>query len=259
MSGERRIHTPSDLADLSAPLAEARFVPRRYEPNYAYPLLVLLHGRGGNEQQLIDAMPAMSWRNYIGLGLRGPEIVNRRDSEPSFGWGPSFSRPDRPGGPAAAPIPDAETIRRILEDEPTDLADAVETGIFSAVREVRRSLHVHSERIFLVGSGEGAAVAYRLGLSYPDRIAGVVSINGWIPRGFRPLRNYPSCRDLKVLVVHGEWNNRAPIERARRDVGLLRAAGLKVAFQTYPCANRLTSPMLSDVDTWLMNQCTAEM
>lgn len=259
MAGDRRIDTPRSISDPSAPLVESRFVPKRYEPNYAYPLLVLLHGRGGSEQQLIEAMPAMSWRNYIGLGLRGPEDVHRRGPEPSFGWGAPFARPDREGPPADATISDAEMIRRIFHDEPTDLADAVETGIFSAVREVRRSLHVHSERIFLVGCGEGAAVAYRLGLSYPDRFAGVVSINGWIPRGFRPLRHYPSCRDLRVLVVHGEWNNRAPIDRARHDVGLLRAAGLKVAFQTYPCANRLTSPMLSDVDTWLMNQCTAEL
>jgi phospholipase/carboxylesterase len=259
MAGDRQTNTPREVADLSGPLVEARFVPRRYEPNYAYPLLVLLHGRGGNEQQLVDAMPAMSWRNYIGLGLRGPEVVNRRNTEVSFGWGPSFSRPDRPASPAEIVLSDAETIRRIFQGEPTDVADAVERGVFSAVRDVRRSLHVHSERIFLVGSGEGAAVAYRLGLSHPDRFAGVVSINGWIPRGFRPLRNYPACRDLKVLVVHGEWNNRSPIERARRDVNLLRAAGMKVAFQTYPCANRLTSPMLSDVDTWLMNQCTAEL
>lgn len=49
-----------------------------------------------------------------------------------------------------------------------------------------------------------------------------------------------------------------PIETARRQVAVLRAGGLKVAFQTYPCAHRLSAPMLADVDTWLINQCTAE-
>jgi phospholipase/carboxylesterase len=116
-------------------------------------------------------------------------------------------------------------------------------------------LHVHSERIFLVGCGEGAAVAYRLGLSYPERFAGVVAINGWIPGGFRPLSRLKSCRDLRILVVHGEWNARVPVRSARRDVAILRAGGLQVAFQSYPCAHRLTSPMLSDVDTWLINHC----
>ena len=47
-----------------------RFIPRQYEPNYPYPLVVLLHARGGDEDQLVRAMPALSWRNYVGLGLR---------------------------------------------------------------------------------------------------------------------------------------------------------------------------------------------
>jgi phospholipase/carboxylesterase len=117
---------------------------------------------------------------------------------------------------------------------------------------------VHSERIFLLGVGEGAAVAYRLGLSYPERFAGVVAINGWLPDGFRPLGRLKACRDLRILVVHGEWNARVSVKSARREVSALRAGGLRVAFQSYPCAHRLTSPMLSDVDTWLINQCTSE-
>ena len=65
------------------------------------------------------------------------------------------------------------------------------------------------------------------------------------------------CRELRILVAHGEWNARAPIDRARRDVAALRAGGLRVAFHAYPCAHRLTAPLLNDVDTWLINQCTA--
>ena len=87
----------------------------------------------------------------------------------------------------------------------------------------------------------------------------MVAINGWLPGGFRPLGRLKACRDLRILVVHGEWNARAPIDSARREVAMLRAGGLRVAFQTYPCAHRLTSPMLSDVDTWLINQCTADL
>ena len=237
-------------------LVEARFVPQRYEPNYPYPLLVLFHPRGGDEQQMVRSMPAMSWRNYVGLSLRGPEACVRRDRHEGFGWGPEFARPDRVAvGPHAATT-EAELVRRRLFEGERDALDALEDGVFSAIRETRRSLHVHSERIFLVGCGEGAAVAYRLGLSYPERFAGVVAINGWVPGGFRPLGRLKACRDLRILVVHGEWNARASVHAARRDVGALRAGGLRVAFQAYPCAHRITSPMLSDVDTWLINHCT---
>ncbi|WP_435019827.1 alpha/beta hydrolase [Tundrisphaera sp. TA3] len=259
MSIDRRHAPPSDAHAGTDSLVEARFVPQRYEPNYAYPLLVLLHQRGGDEQQMVRSMPAMSWRNYVGLSLRGPEVVTRHGTPVGHGWGPGFGRRDR-DRPAPAPtISDAEAFRRRMSSATPDPIDALEDGIFSAVRQTRKALHVHSERIFLVGSGEGAAVAYRMALCYPERFAGVVAINGWLPANFRPLARLEASRELRVLVVHGEWNGRVPVEHARRTVSNLRNAGLKVAFQSYPCAHRITAPMLSDVDTWLMNQCTREL
>jgi phospholipase/carboxylesterase len=251
-----------DAAQLSSgartnSLVEARFVPQRYEPNYAYPLLVLLHARGGDEQQMVRSMPAMSWRNYVGLSLRGPELVTRQGQPIGHGWGPEFARRERPS--TFSSLSDPETFRRSMEANEPDPVVTLEDGIFSAVRQTRRALHVHSERIFLVGVGEGAAVAYRMAMSHPERFAGVVAINGWLPGGFRPLARMKDCRGLRVLVVHGEWNARVPVDHARRTVGVLRNAGLKVAFQSYPCAHRTTSHMLADVDTWLINQCTREM
>jgi phospholipase/carboxylesterase len=234
---------------------EARFIPQGYEPNYAYPLLVMFHGRGGDEHQLVTMMPALSWRNYVGLSLRGPEPVARRGREVGHGWGPAFARPDRPSRPTRPRLSPAESVRRILAGGPFDPLDRLEDGVLGAIRELRRTTHVHSERIYLVGIGEGAAVAYRLALSHPDCFAGVVAINGWLPSG-APLFRVKECRALRILVVHGEWNDRAPIQAARRDVATLRAGGLRVAFHAYPCGHRLTGPMLADIDAWLMHQCT---
>jgi phospholipase/carboxylesterase len=254
-----RLNAPSfDISTGATALVEARFIPQRYEPNYPYPLLALFHARGGDEQQMVRSMPALSWRNYVGLSLRGPEAVNKRGRADGYGWGPEFARPDRMAPRPASPFSEAEVVRRRLLEPSPDLFDVLEDGVFSAIRQTRRTLHVHSERIYLVGIGEGAAVAYRLGLSFPERFAGVVAINGWLPGGFRPLGRLKACRDLRILVVHGEWNARVPVRAVRRDVASLRAGGLRVAFQSYPCAHRLTSPMLADVDTWLINHCTSE-
>ena len=242
MSGDRRTSPLASSVSDDGLLAETRFVPQRYEPNYAYPLLVFFHARGGDEHQLVRSMPAMSWRNYVGLGLRGPEAVARRDHPEAASWGSTFARPDRQAD-CSARLPDREIVRRTLwpePSEPRDPVDWVEDGVFNAVRRARRQLHVHSERIFLVGYGEGAAVAYHLGLNYPERFAGVVAINGWLPSGSRPLGRLKACRGLRILAVHGEWNTKAPIETARRQVATLRAGGLRVAFQTYPSAHRLT-------------------
>ncbi len=271
MTDERPKLMPVDhsSADPAALLVETRFIPQRYEPNYAYPLLVLFHGRGGDEQQLAASMPRLSWRNYVAVSLRGPELLTRRGVPRGFGWGPDFGGPARRAAEAAeaaeASDRDCEPaltagdfVRRRFSGEVVDPIDAIEDGVFSAIRRARRALHIHSERIFLMGVGEGASVAYRLGLTYPERFAGIVAINGRLPSGdgYRPLARVKDCRSLRILAVHGEWNARSSVIDARRDIGALRAGGLKVSFQSYPCAHRLTRPMLADVDTWLIQQCT---
>jgi phospholipase/carboxylesterase len=253
-----RLHAPlNSTVPLTGSLVETRFIPRQYEPNYAYPLLVLLHGRGGDEEQLVRAMPALSWRNYVGLGLRGPELVTKRDRLVGFGWGREFEQPERRrAANSSAAGSEAEIVRRVLNDPEPEGFDRLEEAAFTAILQTRRLLHVHSERIFLVGCGAGAAVAYWLGLTFPERFAGVVAINGWLPVGLRPLGRVKACRDLPVLVVHGAWNAKVPLDDARQNVATLRAGGLRVAFQSYPSSNRLTNPMLSDVDTWIMGHCT---
>ena len=107
-----------------------------------------------------------------------PEPVTKRDRLAGFGWGAEFEQPGRRrgrGGPAAS---EAEVVRRALFNAEPDAIDRLEEAVFAAILQTRRLLHVHSERIFLVGCGEGAAVAYWLGLSFPERFAGVVAING---------------------------------------------------------------------------------
>jgi len=258
MAQDRTDAQSSSTASRLEALVAARFVPRQYEPNYAYPLLVLLHGRGGDEDQLIRAMPALSRQNYVGLGLRGPAPVLKRERLIGHSWGPEFEVPERSSFRQAPPLAESDRFRRAMAEPELDPITRLEDGVFASVRETRSLLHVHSERIFLVGCGEGAAAAYRLGLSFPDRFAGVVAINGWLPGDFRPLARYHACRDFPVLVVHGAWNARVPLSRARREVATLRAAGVRVAFQSYPCNHKLNPDMLADVDSWLMTRCTGQ-
>src|SRR5262245_28959832 len=45
--------------------------PLHYERNYAYPLVVWLHGAGDDERQVTNVMPLVSSRNYAAVGPRG--------------------------------------------------------------------------------------------------------------------------------------------------------------------------------------------
>lgn len=128
----------------------------------------------------------------------------------------------------------------------------IEDYVFQAVEQTRRNYHVHSERIYLAGVCEGATLAYRLGLSYPERFAGVISLNGLMPRGTGPLFRWPQMRELRVFMGHGIANACTPLSEARRDFRLLYTAGVSIRLHTYLTTHRLHPDMLRDVNRWII-------
>jgi phospholipase/carboxylesterase len=203
------------------------FLPTGYEPNYAYPLLVFFHGHGGNEEQILRLAPRLSRRNYICIGLRGPQLLGlRADGRLGYGWGA------------------AGQLDTLLEEY-----------VFRAVEQTRRHYHVHSERIYLAGVCEGANLAYRLGLLFPGKFGGLISLNGAMARHGGPLLRLPEVRPLRVLIGHGIANAVVPLAHARADFRLLYTAGLSVRMHTYPATHRLHPDMLRDMNRWLMEMC----
>jgi phospholipase/carboxylesterase len=127
-----------------------------------------------------------------------------------------------------------------------------------AVEQTRRSYHVHSERIYLAGFAEGATMAYRLGLTFPEKLAGVISLNGAMPRQGGPLFRLPAIRQLRVFIGHGIANAVVPLSLARRDFKVLYAAGLPVEMRTYLATHKLHPDMLKDINRWIIERCNAE-
>ena len=58
--------------------ARALFAPMHYESNYAYPLIVWLHGANDDERQLKRIMPFVSLRNYVAVSPRGTVTADGR-------------------------------------------------------------------------------------------------------------------------------------------------------------------------------------
>lgn len=214
-----------------SPLPVRTFLPTGYEPNYAYPLIVFFHGHGSNEEQIMKLAPRLSRRNYVCIGLRGPEALPPKDDgRARYSWG---------------------------TDGPCDAH--VEDYVFRAIEQTRRNYHIHSERIYLAGICEGATLAYRFALTFPDKFAGIIALNGALPRRGGPLLRLPEIRNLGVFVGHGIANSYVPLSIAKKDFQLLYTAGLPIQMQTYPTTHRLHADMLRDIDRWIMDACNMEI
>lgn len=206
-------------------------LPDQYEPRYPYPLLVVFHGRGGNEDLVLRLAPRLSVQNFLYVSLRGPEPLGvRADGRPAYGWAHR----------------DADGL----------LAEYVRL----TVELTRRTYHVHSERVYLVGVNEGADAAFRAGFALAGQIGGVIALNGLMPRpsGGNPLFNLRQARRLRVFLGHGAANPAVPRADAVRDYKVLYAAGTDVRYRTYPTNHRLHTEMLRDVNRWVIGNVNAE-
>ena len=63
---------------------------------------------------------------------------------------------------------------------------------------------------------------------------------------------------MPILIGHGRDSRQYPIEQVCDDIRLFHSAGLKVTLRQYPCADDLTTKMLSDVNSWIMEEVTGD-
>jgi len=202
----------------------ALFVPLHYEPNYAYPLFVWLHGPRDSHQQLKRIMPLVSMRNYVGVAPRGPiEHAGRAKGSTCWSWSDDDTA-----------LPRAE--QRV--NEVIDLAS--------------RRLNIAPRRVFLGGYASGGTLALRLAMAQPQRFAGVLSLGGRFPTGGTPLRRLCEARGVPIFLACGKTSSDYPQDEVCDDLRLLHSGGLNVALRIYPGGDDISPLMLPDMDRWMM-------
>jgi phospholipase/carboxylesterase len=204
----------------------AFFAPLHYEANYAYPLLVWLHGAADDERHLKCVMPHVSTRNYAAVAPRLPKPVLDREARGAQSW----SR-----GSAEALL-------------------SVEHRVFHAIDEASARFHIAPRRIVLVGWGRGGSLALRIALLHPEKFAGVASLGGPLPEGGRPFQCLEQARRLPLLIACGRASQGYAEPDVCRDLRLLHTAGISVTLRQYPAGDELTTNMLGDLNHWVMAQ-----
>ena len=256
-----RLEVKLDFARVSHQVSDyILFSPMHYEPGYAYPLLVWLHGAGNNERQLLKIMPLISMRNFAGVAPRGitlpVEPVNKANivlKNRSLETVPELVlRLDRAQEKAKSKN---KSLKEVYDWPQTDEGITLaEQKVFDCISTAVEKCHIARNRVFLAGFGSGGTMAFRLAMQYPNDFGGVISLGGRFPQGNLPLRQWNTIRNLPTMLAIGKESPIYSPEDARSDLRLFHTAGLSVCVRQYDCAQELSLGMLQDVNRWIMER-----
>jgi len=189
--------------------------PAAGEPEGA---LVLLHGRGADEQDLFPLLDALDpARRLQGYTPRAPLTLP-------------------PGGAHWYVVP------RVGYPDP----ESFRVG-YSAAEEWLDALPFPAERIVLGGFSQGAVMAYALGLGKGrPRPAVLLALSGFIPmvEGWELDLESPFP---PIAIVHGEYDPVIPVEFARRARAVLEEAGAELLYRELPIEHGIDPAVLPEL------------
>lgn len=195
------------------------------------PLIILLHGVGSNEKDLFSFANQFP-DNFLVVSARAPYEL----SQDSYAWYEvNFS--------SGTPIINKEK------------AEKSRTIIIQFINQLKEKHHFDEKNIYLCGFSQGAIMAYRVGLTRPDKIKGIIAMSGRLLEEVKPLINRnDNLKKLNVFVSHGINDNMLGIHYAEESVAYLKELGINPNFKTYNEGHTINKDMLTDALFWLSKQ-----
>ena len=187
------------------------------------PTLLLLHGTGGNEDDLLSLGRELSPQSAL-LSPRGKVLEH---GMPRF-----FRRL------AEGVFDEADLILRAGELAAFVLAAAAQYGL-------------DAKRVVAVGYSNGANIAAGVLLLHPGVLAGAVLFRAMVP--LAP-KTPPTLGGTKVLIESGRTDSMIPAASAEELAGMLREAGAEVTQQWTPGGHSLTAPEIDEARAWLARE-----
>lgn len=131
-----------------------------------------------------------------------------------------------------------------------------EAGLRASAGEVQALLRreidkgVPSERILLAGFSQGGAVCLEAGLSFQDRIGGIIALSTYFPTAASVVV-HPAQSGLPVLVCHGSLDPMLNESLGRDAVESLRHLGMVPEYHSYPMAHQVSPQEIVQIGQWI--------
>jgi phospholipase/carboxylesterase len=167
------------------------------------PLVVAIHGLGDAPDRFCRLFDDFRARAHVAC----PRAFAKHGQS---GW--SWFPPGKKGAEQAADI--AAAADRLAAAVATHAASKPTTG-----------------KPIVVGFSQGGALSFALAVRHASAVRLAVPVGGWLPSDLRP---GAGAAVAPIVALHGEADQRVPIDPTREAIGALVAAGAGVELKTFP-------------------------
>ena len=206
----------SSLVHKIAPVSTDRKGPQ--------PVLILLHGRGANEDDLLGLTPYFDPRFLV--------IAARAPLEFSYGGYTWY-----------------ETLS-VGTPEPSQFGESY-ARLVQFIDDVRRHYPVDPDRVFLLGFSMGAVMSYAYALTRPESVHSIVAHSGYIPEDTPLVFQWNKLHGKGFFVAHGEFDPVIEKSFARRAKQLLAETEADLEYKEYPIPHTMSENSVGDISSWL--------
>jgi phospholipase/carboxylesterase len=149
--------------------------------------------------------------------------------------------------PAWYDIMGADLVRREDEAGLRKSQAAIEQLI---AREKSRG--IPAERIVLAGFSQGCAMVLQTGLRYPEKLAGMICLSGYLPLAEKIAQErHPANQDTPIFMAHGRADNVVLMTRGEKSREVLESLGYKIEWHSYPMLHTVVLEEIDAISAWL--------
>jgi phospholipase/carboxylesterase len=195
-------------------------------PAHGSPRLLLLHGRGADEADLMGLEAALDPRLVV-VSVRAP-----------FRLGPGFAWYEM----AQIGNPDDETFSASLG------------ALQEFVEELPAAYSIDPGQLYLMGFSQGAIMSAALALTVPEKVRGVIMHSGYVPAAMLGDVAPGVIEGKGFFVAHGVYDEVIPVTYGREAEAYLTDQGARLTYNEYPIGHTISEESLYDLSEWLSGE-----
>ncbi|MCF7824878.1 MAG: dienelactone hydrolase family protein [Candidatus Marinimicrobia bacterium] len=209
-------------------------LPKDFDRTKSYPLLIGMHGNGGNADGFVALYDVLEKPELIYICPEGQYPL-------SLNVGPQwYQRSWALKNVDAKPMLDADL--------------AVEKYILNVIEKVSSEYQI--SEVYLMGFSQGAVFAYSIGIRNPKVINGVIGFSGYLMNLKDKLSmlkesDLDTGKDVRIYIAHGIDDAAIKVEEARKIHELFKAKGYDVSYMEFEGHHGVKADVFNHAVKWM--------